>query len=199
MSRDPEERAPEEGVNTHRMFVAVVPPDEIKEQIADFLAPRQGMPWIDPEQWHVTLAFLPAVPEHRIDDLVDALRRTSERHAPIDLSLAGAGAFPDALGAKVLWLAPTADLTRLATGVRHACNSAGATPDGQRFVGHLTLARLKRATDARKWLQVLDTFRSAPWAVEEIELIESHLREGPARRPRHESVASVPLGGAGIA
>lgn len=67
-------------------------------------------------------------------------------------------------------------------------------PDGQRFVGHLTLARLHRSTDARKWLQVLDTFRSAPWWVDDIELIESHLREGPAGRPRYETVASLSLG-----
>lgn len=181
-------------MTAHRVFVAVVPPPEIKEELAEFLQPRHGMPWIDPEQWHLTLAFLPSVQPHRVDDLVEALERTAAKHDPFQLSLAGAGAFPDALSAKVLWLAPAADLGALAAGVRGSCNNAGATPDGQRFVGHLTLARLHRSTDARKWLQVLDTFRSAPWWVDDVELIESHLREGPAGRPRYETVASLSLG-----
>jgi 2'-5' RNA ligase len=176
------------------MFVAVVPPQEIKEELAQFLQPRHAMPWIDPEQWHLTLAFLPAVQPHRVDDLVEALGRTAAKHHAFELSLAGAGAFPDPLGAKVLWMAPAADLDALAAGVRGTCNNAGATPDGQRFVGHLTVARLRRATDARKWLQVLDTFRSSPWWVDEIELLESHLHEGPSGRPRYEAVASLPLG-----
>ncbi|MBC9957909.1 RNA 2',3'-cyclic phosphodiesterase [Yimella sp. cx-51] len=177
-----------------RMFVAVVPPDDVKEELSDFLEPRGGMPWIDPEQWHLTLAFLPSVHERDLDELIEALVRVAQRHEPFDLSLAGAGAFPDALSAKLLWMAPAADLGALASGVRNACNSAGATPDGQRFVGHLTIARLHRGMDARKWLQVLDTFRSDPWTVTEIELVASHLREGPSGRPRYETVASVALG-----
>lgn len=178
------------------MFVAVVPPEPIKEELSEFLAPRDGMPWIDPEQWHLTLAFLSQVAQHRVDDLVEALERTAAKHESFELSLAGAGAFPDVFTAKMLWLAPAADMSRLAAGVRNACNSAGATPDGQRFVGHLTIARLKRSLDARKWLQVLDTFRSAPWLVEEVQLVHSHLREGQSGRPRYETVASVALGSA---
>lgn len=176
------------------MFVAITPPEHIREELSDFLAPRDVMPWIDPEQWHVTLAFLAGVAEHRVDDVIDALTRTLLRHSGFEMSLAGAGAFPDPFAAKVFWMAPAVDLAPLATAVRNACNSAGATPDGRRFVGHLTIAHLRRSIDARKWLQVLDTFRSSPWQVDSIDLIASHLHEGPAGRPRYELVASVPLG-----
>lgn len=180
-------------MTTTRMFVAIRPPEEILEQIAEFLRPRSGMTWIDPAQWHLTLAFLPAVPTHREDDLIDALGRTALRHSRFDLRLDGAGAFPNPLDARVMWLRPSADLTPLATGVRHAAGSVGATPDGQRFVGHLSLARLRRPIDARRWLQVLDTFSGDAWRVDSIELIASYLGEGPHRRPRHETVATLPL------
>ena len=60
---------------------------------------------------------------------------------------------------------------------------------------HLTLARLKRSIEATRWLRVLDTFISPSWRVREIELIASHLGEGPRRRPRHERVARLPLVG----
>lgn len=180
-------------MTTTRMFVAIRPSEEVREQLADFLRPRSGMTWIDPAQWHLTLAFLAAVPTHREDDLVDAVRRTALRHDAFDLGLSRAGAFPNPLEARVMWLRPTVDLTALARGVRHAANSVGATPDGQRFVGHLSVARLRRPIDARRWLQVLDTFDSEVWRVDELELVASYLGEGPHRRPRHETVAALPL------
>ena len=175
------------------MFVAIRPPAEIREQLAEFLRPRQAMTWIDEAQWHVTLAFLATVPTHREADLADSLRRVALRHNGFDLRLSGAGAFPNALEARVLWLRPSVDLTPLATAVRGAANSVGATPDGQRFVGHLSAARLRRPMDARRWLQVLDTFTSDSWPVEEIKLVASYLGEGPRGRPRHEVVATLPL------
>jgi len=180
-------------MTTTRMFVAIRPSEEVREQLAEFLRPRTGMTWIDAAQWHLTLAFLASVPAHRDDELVDALRRTALRHDTFDLQLGGAGAFPNPLEARVMWLRPSVDLTALATGVRHAANSVGATPDGQRFVGHLSVARLRRPVDARRWLQVLDTFESEVWRVDEIELVASYLGEGPHRRPRHETVATLPL------
>lgn len=175
------------------MFVAIQPPDHVRDELHDFLRPRHGMTWIDSQQWHITLAFLGDVPERQETALIDALRRTCVRHSTFRLSLEGAGAFPDPVGARVLWLRPTVDLTALATGVRHAANSAGATPDGQRFVGHLSVARPRRPMDGRRWLQVLDTFRSAPWIVTDVELVASYLGEGPKRRPRYETVARLPL------
>lgn len=183
-------------MTTSRMFVAIRPSDRVREQLSDFLAPRDGMTWIDPLQWHITLAFLAEVPEHRENDLVAALARTALRHNAFQLRVAGAGAFPNPLEARVLWLRPSADLNALATGVRHAANSVGATPDGQRFVGHLSVARLRRPIDARRWLQVLDTFSSTSWPVDSVELVASYLGEGPHRRPRHETVATVPLNAA---
>lgn len=180
-------------MSSTRMFVAIRPSERVRDQLSEFLAPRDGMTWIDPAQWHLTLAFLAAVPDHREDELVDALRRTTSRHSACELRLSGAGAFPDPLGARVLWLRPSVDLTPLATGVRHAANSVGATPDGQRFVGHLSVARPRRPMDARRWLQVLDTFTSDTWRVDEVELVASYLGEGPHRRPRHETVAQLPL------
>lgn len=176
-----------------RMFVALRPPEVIREQIAEFLAPRDGMTWIDHQQWHITLAFLAAVPSHREAELVECLDRTTLRHSAFEMRLSGAGAFPNALAARVLWFRPDADLSSLATGVRHAANSVGATPDGQRFVGHLSVARPRRPIDARRWLQVLDTFASDAWSVTEVDLVASYLGEGAHRRPRHEVIATLSL------
>ncbi len=86
------------------------------------------------------------------------------------------------------------ELRRLATGARAAAAKAGAPVDGATFRPHLTLARMTRPVEATRWLRVLSTHRSRPFTVEELVLVQSHLGEGPRKRPRYETVASFTLG-----
>lgn len=193
----------------HRMFVAVLPPEEVLRELERFLEPRPGPAWTSPSQWHLTLTFCPSVDEWRIDELVERLTSVARKHAPFRLRLAGAGAFPSVERAKVLWagVEQTADpavengrqvrpLDALAAGTRSAANAAGCVPDGARFRPHLTLARLGGRDDATSWLRVLDTFASSEWMVTEIAVVDSFLGEGPRGRARHEVVARLPLAGA---
>jgi 2'-5' RNA ligase len=190
------------------MFIAVVPPPRVIEDLSDFLEPRRdaGMPWIHPEQWHLTLAFMEAVADRSLDSLVDHLEEAGAKRSPFTLRLAGAGAFPDPARAKVLWLglhngvvrAQTGELERLAVNVRAAAATAGAAVDGKAFRPHLSLAHLKRPVEATRWLRILDTYAGQSWQVDEFQLIASHLGDGPNRRPRHEVVRSFGLAGADV-
>ena len=187
-----------------RMFVAVVPPPAVLEDLETFLAARADMRWSPPEQWHLTLAFLASVEEHRLDNLVRRLAKGAARHSPFPARLAGAGCFPHPGHASVLWLAMRSgppgegatELRRLAVNARAAANKSGCAPDGKAFVSHLTVARLRRPIEATKWLRILDTYQSVDWTVERIDLIGSYLGQGPNGRPRYETVASFPLRGA---
>jgi RNA 2',3'-cyclic 3'-phosphodiesterase len=185
------------------MFSAVVPPDDVVEELEEFLAPRREagpFRWTSPEQWHLTLAFMERVPERSLDDLLERLTRAGRRRSPFTLSIGGGGAFPGVARAKLLYAgveaAPEAieELRRLATGARAAAAKAGAPVDGAAFRPHLTLARINRPVEATRWLRVLDTYRSRPFLVEELALVQSHLGEGPRNRPRYETVARFPLG-----
>ena len=73
------------GVATgQRMFVAVVLPDEALEHLDEFLDVRRraaDFRWASREQLHVTLAFLAAVPDRTLDELVERLGRAA-RSAP---------------------------------------------------------------------------------------------------------------------
>ena len=181
-----------------RMFVAVVPPAQVLDDLSDFLEPRRdaGMPWIHPEQWHLTLAFMEAVPHRSTDTLVEHLEGAAARRRTFSLRLAGAGAFPDPTRAKVLWLGVggTPELERLAVNVRAAASTAGAPGDGKAFRPHLSLAHLKRPVEATRWLRILDTFAGRSWEVDEFDLIASHLGDGPNGRPRHQVVETFTLG-----
>jgi 2'-5' RNA ligase len=187
-----------------RMFVAVLPPTAALEHLGEFLAPRQeaepGFRWTVPEQWHLTLAFMPAVADRHLDDLEARLARAAARRTAFVVSLAGGGAFPNPARAKVLYAAVRTaaddggvELSRLATGARAAATKAGAEADGGRFHPHVTLARIGRPVEATRWLRVLDAYRGPAWLAEEITLVASHLGEGPRRRPRYEAVAAFPL------
>jgi 2'-5' RNA ligase len=186
-----------------RMFVAIVPPESALEDLAEFLAPRHeaepGFRWTTWEQWHITLAFMAQVADRHLDDLLVRLERAAARRTPFSVSIAGGGAFPNPGRAKVLYAdldagAGREELNRLATGARAAANKAGAETDGGRFHPHLTLARIGRPTEVTKWIRVLDSYRGPTWDAATMRLIQSHLGEGPRRRPRYEVIESFPLG-----
>ena len=184
-----------------RLFVAVVLPEQVLDDLAAHVEPRREagaeVRWTDENQWHVTLAFLGAVAERRLDELTDALAASAARRDPLVLRLSGAGAFPNPYGARILWVGVETlrgDLPALAKGVRTAANSVGATPDGTRFHPHVTLGRFHRPTEATRWIRALDAYEGPAWQVDHLALVESHLGEGRGRRPRHEVLATLPLG-----
>lgn len=192
-----------------RLFAALVPPEDALLDLEEFLEPRlaaappdRSWRWTSVEQWHVTLAFYGEVPDGRVDDLVERLETAAGRRHPPQLAVAGGGAFPDALSAKVVWLglrgagpdasADLLEVDRLATGCRSAASRVGVRVDARAFTPHLTLARVRYPQDVVRWLRVLDTYEGPPWWADRVTLFASHLGRGG--RPRHEVVAEVPLG-----
>jgi len=187
-----------------RMFVALVPPEGAIEHLGEFLGPRQetesSLRWTAREQWHVTLAFMPQVPDRALDDLLARLERAAARRTRFSLGITGGGAFPNPARAKVVYagleVSDREELRRLSVGARAAANKAGAEAEGGPFRPHLTLARVRRPLDVTKWLRVLDAYQGPTWGAGEISLIASHLGEGPRNRPRYEVIESFRLGAA---
>jgi 2'-5' RNA ligase len=187
-----------------RLFVAVVPPDDVLDELESVLEPRRDsaagteLRWTDRHQWHVTLAFLGDVAERRLDDLTEALAASVARRRPVTARLRGAGTFPNPYAARVLWAGVEqvrGDLAEVAHGIRSSASSVGASPDGAPFEPHLTLARFGRPTEATRWIRALSGLETTEWTVADVALVESHLGQGRGRRPRHETLAELPLGG----
>ena len=184
-----------------RTFVAVVPPSSVLEDLDDFLEVRRDAPgaprWSAVHQGHLTLAFMADVPERAVEPLVDTVAGAASRVAPMSLSLTGGGCFPDVARARVLVaeVGGGEALVPLARAVRSACAVVGAAPDGGPFRPHLTLGRFGRATDATRWVRLLDTYRGPSWTVEDVVVVASHLPRERGHRPRHEVLARAPLSG----
>jgi 2'-5' RNA ligase len=184
-----------------RLFVAVVPPLEVVEDLAEFVEPRRehrddDLRWASEENSHLTLAFLGEVPERKTDELAERLERAAHRRPPMTLRMAGAGAFPNAAEARVLWVGVHGDntaLSRLATGTRASANRAGIEVAGRRFRPHLTLARIRRPVDVTRWLRIFEGYQGPDWKADSIQLISSRLGQGPNRGAAYDTVGEWPL------
>jgi RNA 2',3'-cyclic 3'-phosphodiesterase len=191
-----------------RLFVAVAIPAEVAGELEGAVAPLRdawpGLRWTRREAWHLTLAFLGEVNEAVVPRLTPRLERAAARHPSLSLAVGGAGTFPGAARARVLWTGVHGDrraLGALAASVAAGARRAGAPPaeEGRRFQPHLTLARCRAPVDARDLVAGLSGYAGSPWTAQKIYLIRSHLpgrHDGMAAgqaQPRHETLASWPL------
>jgi RNA 2',3'-cyclic 3'-phosphodiesterase len=181
-----------------RLFVGLAPSAAVLDDLEAACAPlrpsRADLRWTSRELWHVTLAFLGEVDEGSLVRLLPRLERAARRHLGFGLSLAGAGAFPAAARANVLWSGLSGDrkaLGELAMSVSAGARRAGTPPpdEGRRYRPHVTLARCRAPVDVRPVVATLAGYQGPTWAVEEIYLI----RSTPGGQPRYETVGTWKL------
>lgn len=188
-----------------RAFFAVLPPEDVLEDLAAYLEPRRDADtdrtwrWTRTQHLHLTLAFLGDLPDHREDELIESASEWASRQRPVSMSWGRAGAFPDPGAARVMWIGVTdeevgRELTAWSRALRDLSSHAGADVDGQRFSPHVTVARSARRVRAGRWVQTLDAYESPAFDVAEVALIQSHLGEGPGRSPRYEVRHTFALG-----
>lgn len=182
-----------------RLFLAVRPPEPVADELERFIGPRRdaepALRWVQPEHWHLTLAFLGDVSADRTDRLIEHLQPVASGTAPFGLTLGGAGSFPHPGAAKALWLGVQqggAELEALARRCRTAAARSDIHVEGGRFQPHLTVARSNRGIAARRWLELLDAFGTLAWQVADLVLIDSDLTRGG---PRHRVAERFALAG----
>jgi RNA 2',3'-cyclic 3'-phosphodiesterase len=183
-----------------RLFVAIAPPpavlDELDALVEPLRARRLDLRWTSREAWHVTLAFLGQVDEATAVRLLPRLELAAGLHQQVRLAFAGAGAFPAATRANVLWGGLSGDrraLARLAESVAAGASRAGAPPPdkGRRFQPHLTLARCRTPADVTELVAALDGYQGQLWTADRVHLVRSRL--GATEHPRYSSLANWPL------
>jgi len=179
----------------HRLFVAIRPPEPIRDVLIDAMEAVEGARWQDEDQLHLTLRFVGEVETPLARDLADALALIE--WPPFELAIAGVGAFerggrrgggPHAIWAKVR---ESTALEGLRQKIERACESAGVGRETRRFTPHITLARLGRSSGPiGGWLAAFGDLAAGPWQVEDFVLYESHLGHEGAH---YKAVASYLL------
>src|SRR4051794_41586848 len=97
----------------HRLFVAIRPPEAIRDLLIDAMDGGPDFRWQDDEQLHLTLRFVGEVERPIAEDLAAALSRV--RAEPFQLRIVGTGRFEQRnSGALCAGVEPKAPLAALA-------------------------------------------------------------------------------------
>ncbi|MFE7640080.1 RNA 2',3'-cyclic phosphodiesterase [Kitasatospora sp. NPDC057518] len=169
---------------TLRVFVALAPPDDAKDELARALRPTYaGYPrlrWNRIEDWHITLAFLGEQSSTAVPLLRSALAAAAPSRPALRLGLRGGGYFDQ----RLLWTGIDGDLEglhRLAADVRDLVRSCGIDFRERPLNPHLTLARSRRDDSVSVPLAAagLTGFVGRPWRTERLHLVGSNIGRGP--------------------
>src|SRR5687768_6887646 len=126
----------------HRLFIALRPPEPVRDALIDAMEGLDGARWQDDEQLHLTLRFVGEVERPAANDLAAQLARVES--PAFDLTAGGVGVFERRGRPHTLWarVPHTGALSELRLKVERACELAGLGRETRRFTPHVTLARL---------------------------------------------------------
>jgi 2'-5' RNA ligase len=170
-----------------RAFIAIEIPGDIRAAIGEAQARLRRahvgvkISWTKVENVHVTLQFLGYIEEEAIPKISAGLESVSRNHAPFELRVRGAGAFPNENRPRVLWVGcedAQGKLKALATAVQAAMQPLGFEPERREFSAHLTLGRVKLPKPDAALTRALDSIKNEVFGamrVEAVHLFESQL------------------------
>jgi 2'-5' RNA ligase len=177
----------------HRLFVAIRPPEEVRDLLIDAMDDSADFRWQDDDQLHLTLRFVGEVERPVAEDLATALAAT--RSPPFELRVTGTGRF-EQRNSGALWagVEPKESVAALAAKVERLCQSVGLEPERRAFHPHITLARWKgrRSREVATFLDRTRGLTSDPFSVDRFILFESRLSRHGAH---YEEVATYALTG----
>ena len=127
-----------------RLFVAIDPPEEIREQLAGICCGLPDARWTPPHQLHLTLCFIGEVSGAAFLDIREALEEIST--PPFTLRLQGVGFFPPRGQPRVVWagIEKNESLLVLQRKITTRLFALGFEPENRKFFPHITLARLQQ-------------------------------------------------------
>ena len=172
-----------------RLFVAIDPPDTVREQLAGICCGLPDARWTPAAQLHLTLCFIGEVDGNRFLDIREALSDCTA--APFALHLTGVGFFPPRGLPRVVWagVERCEPLQVLQRKIVTRLFQLGIEPDNRKFSPHLTLARLGDTPPAKvgRWLEGNGLFAAGPFTVDRFLLYSSVLgRKGASHTVEQE-------------
>lgn len=167
-----------------RLFVGVPAPDDLETSgVRNALGDHaRGVKPVDPDLYHVTVAFLGDTPTGRTDAILEALHEGAQAAGPHEGRAQGLGAFPDPRRASVVWVGVRdSRLPALAKATRQALDARGIDYDDRHdFHPHMTLARLRDKQDLSPLIDPHEDTDFGAFPVDRVHLYESTLTsEGP--------------------
>jgi len=163
-----------------RLFVEVPVPEELKAGLASVGEEirQEGITLVKKENMHATLKFIGEIPEQKVKDIGQRLEKI--RFESFGCGVKGVGVFPNEKYVKVVWAGVESGgkLEELAKDVIATLHGYGKD---EHFSAHITIARVKRKTDLRQFLERHKNDEFGAFTVSSFSLMESVLKPtGPA-------------------
>jgi len=145
-------------LNTKRLFFALWPDHRQRERLRDVVnsvaKTVEGQP-VDRRNWHVTLAFIGAFPEHRVPLLLE--RAAEIRVEPFRLNFDRLEYWPRPRVASLTAAAVPAELQALVDALNSVLRDAGIEPEERVYRPHITVVRRARAFSTERLAQRTST------------------------------------------
>ena len=176
----------------YRLFVAIDPPEEIKNQLTELCFGLPGAKWVDPEQMHITLKFVGEVDGAVLREAREALEAIALD--PFEVVVKGMGFFPPRGQPKLIWAGVESNdhLVQLRNKIESTLVRAGLKPEKRKFAPHIRLANVKMTPPNRlvNYLGQFSLLKLPPFEVSEFCLYSSFLS---TERAIHEIDTVYPL------
>jgi 2'-5' RNA ligase len=180
-----------------RAFFAIALGEPLRGEVAALaraLAARpngDGVRWVAPENYHLTLRFLGNVATEELPALCARAGAALAPAEPFELRLGAPSAFPTPRRPRVVALSaePAATLGDLAARLESAVVACGLAPEARDYAAHLTLGRVR----ARRLPALEAPAPTAGLAVAAVELFRSDLAPAGSR---YTPLAALALGAA---
>ncbi len=157
-----------------------------------------GVRLINPDDLHLTLAFLGEVDDATLANVVTLAQEVAHHTSPFTLSLGGIGIFGPPYAPRVVWAGVGGDLRRLAAlqlRLTESLEEIGFPRESRPYSPHLTLARIYRPLAAASLAQLTAMVAETPrhpthWPVAEIRVMRSDLS---AKGARYSALSVAPF------
>jgi RNA 2',3'-cyclic 3'-phosphodiesterase len=162
-----------------RLFTALELPAPIAFSLSLLRGGLPGARWVDPENYHVTLRFIGDIDQRTADEVAGSLERVDR--PGFDLALEGLDAFGGRKPHSVIaCVKASAELRELQAEHERIIQRIGLEPERRRFRPHVTLARMKGASEPEiaAYLALRGDFRTAPFTVGRFVLLSSRASRG---------------------
>lgn len=186
-----------------RLFVAVDFPEEVRRGLAASVVWmgefKKSVKIVPAENFHLTLRFLGATAEDRVESVKGALEDEARGLPACELRLGRWGVFPEMGAPKVFWVGvePRETLLGMAERSEVAAQKAGFAAETRKFGPHVTIARVGDSKAPEEFLRRWRAMGAGPEPVrfraEEITLFESVLG---GLAPVYRAIHRIHLGGA---
>jgi 2'-5' RNA ligase len=149
----------------------------------------ESIKWTNPDNIHITLAFLGDTEEEKIKVISAMLKGKCKGSGKFELIIKGSGVFKNLSDPRVIWtgIEPSEKLMHLNYCIMNGLKVAGISIEDRPFKPHLTLGRIKYLKAGNALKELIEKYRDTEIQivpVNEVILYESILlQSGPVYKP----------------